>query len=606
MFGGSKKALQERLKQLEAENKVLSESHEKEKNAHAATKATLTAVRGEHDKLKGENGNIQAVHEGEVEKLQGEIDDLKGKSIEILDKSMEEVKVLKQELEEQRARADKLQNQAGEVAEDGAASKVESKSAGGGASSSADKAQLEALTRQLAEAKAEADEHRKHALALTEEWDDKVREIEEMNNTRVLGQKLREAEKSAFKSSQELVLQAEKNFKLFDELQKYKDESTKAREEVKNVRSMLIREIAGSGAKVKAYEHIPIPELVRLLGQALARGSNAGDASMKMTSGSMSSTIASDAGEKSDGGDKLSKTMQGAESWTLDSIRTVESEMKNMRSTIRQLQKDLQAQKDINEQGLAAMDTVIQLKEKSHDLTNRYTRQKEKTEEAREEIRRSNDRVKALSEHIEKLMVHLKHEAAAKARASAANRRTTKELNLFQQRNEALINKNRSREKVIRELREGCRILEDQLRLMDEKYIELRNKLDWTRNQSQKEVRKIQAEANKLRVKWMMVAGSDQTLKSLGMDSPQTLDNGIHRSASVPGLGNKGGRKRPNTISGPTELPPLMDPAPGQTMNNLFANGVPEQGSVEDTGEPWGDGKLNSLHTWAAGDGPTD
>ena len=32
MFGGSKKALQERLKQLEAENKVLSESHEKEKN----------------------------------------------------------------------------------------------------------------------------------------------------------------------------------------------------------------------------------------------------------------------------------------------------------------------------------------------------------------------------------------------------------------------------------------------------------------------------------------------------------------------------------------------------------------------------------------------
>ena len=54
---------------------------------------------------------------------------------------------------------------------------------------------------------------------------------------------------------------------------------------------------------------------------------------------------------------------------------------------------------------------------------------------------------------------------------------------------------------------------EDQLRLMDEKYIELRNKLDWTRNQSQKEVRKIQAEANKLRVKWMMIAGSTDLIE---------------------------------------------------------------------------------------------
>ena len=47
--------------------------------------------------------------------------------------------------------------------------------------------------------------------------------------------------------------------------------------------------------------------------------------------------------------------------------------------------------------------------------------------------------------------------------------------------------------------------------------MELRNKLDWTRSQSQREVKRIQAEANKLRVKWMMVAGSDATLNSLGI-----------------------------------------------------------------------------------------
>ena len=71
---------------------------------------------------------------------------------------------------------------------------------------------------------------------------------------------------------------------------------------------------------------------------------------------------------------------------------------------------------------------------------------------------------------------------------------------------------------------------------MDEKYIELRNKLDWTRNQSQKEVRKIQAEANKLRVKWMMVAGSSDTLKTLGVysgaiEEEQTINRSQSTSA---------------------------------------------------------------------------
>mgnify|MGYP000477347354 CR=1 FL=1 len=55
-----------------------------------------------------------------------------------------------------------------------------------------------------------------------------------------------------------------------------------------------------------------------------------------------------------------------------------------------------------------------------------------------------------------------------------------------------LAKKNSSRDRLINELKEGAKILEDQLRLMDEKYIELRNKLDWTRQHSQKEVRRIQ------------------------------------------------------------------------------------------------------------------
>ena len=39
---------------------------------------------------------------------------------------------------------------------------------------------------------------------------------------------------------------------------------------------------------------------------------------------------------------------------------------------------------------------------------------------------------------------------------------------------------------------------------MDEKYIELRGKLDWTRTHSQKEVKRARKEADRVREKWMM------------------------------------------------------------------------------------------------------
>ena len=51
-------------------------------------------------------------------------------------------------------------------------------------------------------------------------------------------------------------------------------------------------------------------------------------------------------------------------------------------------------------------------------------------------------------------------------------------------------------------VQEGTRILEDQLRLMDEKYIDLRGKLDWARTQSQRTVTKILAQTSKLETKW--------------------------------------------------------------------------------------------------------
>ena len=65
-------------------------------------------------------------------------------------------------------------------------------------------------------AEKEAAEANKIAMELTEEWDDKVREIEEINNTAILSEKLREAEDQIFKYGNKLVECGNKNVKLSD------------------------------------------------------------------------------------------------------------------------------------------------------------------------------------------------------------------------------------------------------------------------------------------------------------------------------------------------------------------------------------------------------
>jgi hypothetical protein len=131
-------------------------------------------------------------------------------------------------------------------------------------------------------------------------------------------------------------------------------------------------------------------------------------------------------------------------------------------------------------------------------------------------------------------MNHLKHEAAAKVKAYSTARSFDGELEALRNRNALLAKRNATREKVITELKvcarhadatihvqsrvmscfiaclwlglqEGSRILEDQLRLMDEKYNELRTRLEVTRSTSTKEVKRAQARADRMQVAVMGV-----------------------------------------------------------------------------------------------------
>ena len=130
-------------------------------------------------------------------------------------------------------------------------------------------------------------------------------------------------------------------------------------------------------------------------------------------------------------------------------------------------------------------------------------------------------------------------------------------------------------------MKEGSAILEQQLRLMDDKYIELRTKLDWTRRQSKREVARVQKEANDLRAKWSLAGGLDleQLLGKKAKKNPKLQALLQAASGNKRSPQSRAGRKKKKT-----KLPPATKPLPHTIQNPTVSAHL-----------PWSDNKLKSL-----------
>lgn len=161
----------------------------------------------------------------------------------------------------------------------------------------------------------------------------------------------------------------------------------------------------------------------------------------------------------------------------------------------------------------ATMDDVQGLKNKIFALSERIRVEKEYKRTAEGEVASCKRKIGMLSEHMEKLVVHLKRESAHKLRLAEQFRSTEKENGRYKEKCELLTKKIAAKDRLLFELREGSKVLEDQLRLMDEKYLELRGKLDWARAMASRKIKKAERTATDLRVKFAMTG------------SPLLLDN---------------------------------------------------------------------------------
>jgi hypothetical protein len=165
---------------------------------------------------------------------------------------------------------------------------------------------------------------------------------------------------------------------------------------------------------------------------------------------------------------------------------------------------------------LGAAEDIKALKAKLLQMIDRLRSEKEARDKQAFDIKTLRKKLAILTDHIEKLMTHLKHEAAAKIRALETLREQEKTTLIANEKCIKLNQRCIAKDRLIMELREGGKILEDQLRLMDEKYLELRTKLDFARESSEKRIRKAERVAGDLRVKFALL-GNTKSLDALPM-----------------------------------------------------------------------------------------
>lgn len=326
-----------------------------------------------------------------------------------------------------------------------------------------------------------------------------VNNSNDLLNVTINGQSSSELHKQLYQSSKNLIKEGEKNVTLALEVSKQKDELDQLRQEAASFRSVLLQGINGGLTDSNNYEHVSLEALLRIR--------------LQVASTSTSTTTNNDA--------STPKKLAMDES-SVGVIQKLEHKLALEVKHNDELEAKCISLKDELNAATKQNKGVQGLHVKISEMSQRLRNERELKSKLNKDLAGETKKVEALSDHIEKLMVHLKHEAISKARSLADQSLLQRELDMAKTRIEHMSKKNERKDKVITELRETGKLLEDQLRLMDEKYMEIRSKLDWTRSQTSKIVKQKEVEFQHLREKFSLVT-SDSTPRSKSHDVSDLL-----------------------------------------------------------------------------------
>ena len=222
---------------------------------------------------------------------------------------------------------------------------------------------------------------------------------------------------------------------------------------------------------------------------------------------------------------------------------------------------------------LNAANDIRALRGKLTQMIERVRLEKEGKLKADMECMSFKKKTEMLGDHMEKLMAHLRHESSTKLRLIKQlhdNEETNRQL---KENYTILLKKNAAKDRFILEMHEGSKVLEDQLRLMDEKYLDLRSKLDFARDFAAKKLNKAQKEASSLRAKFTMLTGnSTQLLDNIRMPSYMSGDNdaySLQSSASFDSGSHRSISSSNSKANKSTKLKPILKQTEVQQEANL-------------------------------------
>jgi hypothetical protein len=176
-------------------------------------------------------------------------------------------------------------------------------------------------------------------------------------------------------------------------------------------------------------------------------------------------------------------------------------------------------------QDIEKADEGLGYAEKINRLHQKFQKEKDQRKVLETFIQAQNKKIKVLVDHVEKLMKAIKIESNKRIQIVEETRRMSNEQSLIQLKTEKMERINTLQHRTIQELREGSKVLEDQLRLMDEKYLELKSKYDLAREQFHRKYKKLSKDNDDMKVFIRMNGGMYNSMGASGT---------IPRSSSSP------------------------------------------------------------------------
>jgi len=227
-------------------------------------------------------------------------------------------------------------------------------------------------------------------------------------------------------------------------------------------------------------------------------------------------------------------------------------------------QADFDNLKDELQVSLLAAEDIKALRAKVSTLVFRLRDEKEEKIRLQGKEATLKRKLDMLADHLEKLMNHLRIESKQKCRVVESRRSLRKELVTMREiadRQQKIIE---SKNRYIAEISEGSKLLEDQLRLMDDKYLEMRKKLDFAREQSRVEVGRAERSASSLRRKFQVLTGSSKLLDRCEIPDSTGPESRDPRGVSWADFSEGPGRASPDAFGKSTKPPARVRSAPAK------------------------------------------